>query len=48
MDSLMDHMPTGGIPHVLPVAFRHWLPFPGLRMMPNTVGKGDHLQFSQI
>ena len=31
----VDHMPTGGIPCVLPVAFRHWLPFPGLGTMPN-------------
>ena len=35
--SLMDHMPTGGIPHALPVAFRHWLPFPGLGTMPNSI-----------
>ena len=33
--SPVDHMPTGGIPRVLPVAFRHWLPFPGLGTMPN-------------
>ena len=36
-DSLMDPMPTGGIPRVLPVAFRHWLPFLGLGTMPNII-----------
>ena len=32
----MDHMPTRGIPCVLPMAECHWLPFLGLRTMPNT------------
>ena len=34
----MDHMPTGGMPCVLPVAFHCWLPFLGLRTMPNIEG----------
>ena len=36
-DLPVDHMPTGGIPCVLPVAFRHWHPFPGLGTMPNRI-----------
>ena len=31
----MNHMPTRGIPYVLPVAFCHWHPFLGLETMPN-------------
>ena len=42
MSSPMHHMPTGGISCVLPVAFRHWLPFPGLGTMPNSY---DQCQF---
>lgn len=38
MSSPMDPTPTYGSSHVLPVAFRHWLPFLGLGTLPNKVG----------
>ena len=37
MSTPVDLMPTGGIPRVLPVTVRHWLPFLGLGTMPNTI-----------